>query len=63
MTILLRKGEQIKKDVNMNFKSLMATPFVGGDLKKGDKMSYAAMTQKLDDYEQYESEVNVEARI
>ena len=34
-----------------------ATPFVGGNLKKGDKMFFSAMTQKLDDYEQYESEV------
>ena len=55
---ILKKGSQIKKQVRQyELQVVDATPFVGGDLKKGDKMSYAAMTQKLDDYEQYESEV------
>ena len=55
---VVKKGNQIKKQVRQyELQVVDATPFVGGDLKKGDKMSYAAMTQKLDDYEQYESEV------
>ena len=53
-----KRADQIKKQVRQyELQVVDATPFVGGDLKKGDKMSYAAMTQKLDDYEQYESEV------
>ena len=55
---IVKKGDMIKKEVRQyQLQVVDATPFVGGDLEKGDKMSYAAMTQKLDDYEQYESEV------
>ena len=54
---IVKKGDMIKKEVRQyQIQWLDATPFVG-ELKIGDKMSFAAMTQKLDDYEEYESEV------
>ena len=54
---IIKNGDKVKKEVRQyQIQWLDATPFVG-ELKIGDKMSFAAMTQKLDDYEEYESEV------
>ena len=47
---------KIKKQVRTYHLQLLdATPFTGGDLKVGDKMTFAPMVQKSDDYEQVES--------
>ena len=49
---ILSKGPSIKKEVRVYSMKLMdATPLTGGDLKIGDKMTYAPMVQKSDDYE------------
>ena len=53
---ILSKGPSIKKEVRVYSMKLMdATPLTGGDLKIGDKMTYAPMIQKSDDYEKVES--------
>ena len=55
---IVKNGDNLKKqDRQYSIQLIDATVFTGGDLKKGDKMSFATMTQKEDDYEQYESEV------
>jgi len=55
---IVKNGNNLKKqDRQYSIQLIDATVFTGGDLKKGDKMSFATMTQKQDDYEQYESEV------
>ena len=51
-------SKNVKKQVRTyTIQLLDATAFTGGDLKKGDKMSYVAMTQLKDDYEEYESKI------
>ena len=51
-------NKSIKKQTRRyTHKIVDATPLTGGDVKIGDKMSYATMTQKEDDYEEYESNV------
>ena len=53
---ILSKGPSIKKQVRVYSMELLdATPLTGGDIKIGDKMTYAPMIQKSDDYEQAES--------
>ena len=53
---ILSKAPSIKKEVRVYSMKLMdATPLTGGDLKIGDKMTYAPMIQKSDDYEKVES--------
>ena len=55
---IVKNGDNLKKEVRQYTIQLIdATPFVGGTLKKGDKMNFATMRQKLEDYEKYESEV------
>ena len=55
---IVKNGNKLKKQDRQYLIQLTdATAFAGGDLKKGDKMSFVTMTQKEDDYEQYESEV------
>ena len=55
---IVKNGNNLKKQDRQYLIQLTdATVFAGGDLKKGDKMSFVTMTQKEDDYEQYESEV------
>ena len=54
---IVKKGDALKKEVRQyELEFLDATPFVG-ELKIGDKMSFAPMIQKRDDYEEYESNV------
>jgi hypothetical protein len=54
---IVKSGGALKKEVRIyNLELVDATPFVG-ELKIGDKMSFAAMIQKRDDYEEYESKV------
>lgn len=51
-------AKNVKKEVRTYTLQLVdATTFTGGDFKIGDKMSYAAMTQLRDDYEEYESKI------
>ena len=53
---ILTKGSTIKKEVRIyQLQILNATPFTGGDLKIGDKMTFSPMSQKTEDYEQVES--------
>jgi hypothetical protein len=55
---IVKNGDNLKKqDRQYSIQLIDATVFTGGDLKKGDKMSFVTMTQKEGDYEQYESEV------
>ena len=54
---IVKNGDNLKKEVRQyQLQWLDVTPFVG-ELQIGDKMSFAAMTQKMDNYEKYESEV------
>ena len=54
---IVKSGDALKKEVRQyELQFLDATPFVG-ELRIGDKMNFAAMTQKRDDYEEYESNV------
>ena len=54
---IVKNGDALKKEVRQyELQFLDATPFVG-ELRIGDKMNFAAMTQKRDDYEEYESKV------
>ena len=54
---IIKNGSALKKEVRQyELQFLDATPFVG-ELKIGDKMNFSAMTQKRDDYEEYESKV------
>ena len=47
---IVKSGDGLKKEVRQyELEFLDGTPFVG-ELKIGDKMSFAAMTQKRDDY-------------
>ena len=51
-------NKDVKKQVrSYTLQMVDATPLVGGDIKIGDKMSFATMSQKEDDYEEYESNV------
>ena len=53
---IVQSGQKIKKQVRTYHLQLLdATPLTGGDIKVGDKMTYAAMVQKSDDYEKVES--------
>ena len=53
---IVQSEQKIKKQVRTYHLQLLdATPFTGGDLKIGDKMTFAPMIQKSDDYEQVES--------
>ena len=55
---IVQSGQKIKKQVRTYHLQLLdATPFTGGDLKIGDKMTFAPMIQKSDDYEQMESNI------
>lgn len=55
---IVKNGGKLKKEVRQYTIQLIdATPLAGGNLKKGDKMYFGTMSQKLDDYEKYESEV------
>lgn len=53
---ILNNGPKIKKEVRIyQLELLDATPLTGGDLKIGDKMTFAPMVQKTEDYEDVES--------
>ena len=53
---IVQSEQKIKKQVRTYHLQLLdATPLTGGDIKVGDKMTYAAMVQKSDDYEKVES--------
>ena len=53
---ILNNGPKIKKEVRVyQLELLDATPLTGGDLKIGDKMTFAPMVQKTEDYEDVES--------
>ena len=55
---IVQSEQKIKKQVrSYTLQIVDATPLVGGDIKIGDKMSFATMSQKEDDYEEYESNV------
>ena len=55
---IVKNGNKLKKEVRQYTIQLIdATPLAGGNLKIGDKMYFGTMSQKLDDYEKYESEV------
>ena len=55
---IVKNGGKLKKEVRQYTIQLIdATPLAGGNLKIGDKMYFGTMSQKLDDYEKYESEV------
>jgi len=51
-------NKDIKKQVRTYTLAMLdATPLTGGDLKIGDKMTFAPMIQKTDDYEKAESSI------
>ena len=55
---IVQSEQKIKRQVrSYTLQIVDATPLVGGDIKIGDKMSFATMSQKEDDYEEYESNV------
>ena len=55
---IVQSEQKIKRQVrSYTLQMVDATPLVGGDIKIGDKMSFATMSQKEDDYEEYESNV------
>ena len=55
---IVQSEQKIKKQVrSYTLQIVDATPLVGGDIKIGDKMRFATMSQKEDDYEEYESNV------
>ena len=54
---IVKSGGALKKEVRIyDLEFVDATPFVG-ELKIGDKMSFAGMSQKRNDYEEYETNV------
>ena len=51
-------NKNIKKEVrNYTLQLVDAFPLMGGDIKVGDKMNFATMIQKDENYEEYESKV------